>query len=343
MNEQHTDFYKYVDNFAKTAHIPSISIFESNMESFPSITIAIPTYKRADFLREAIDSAVNQIEYVCYDILVVDNNPERECETEKIMIAYDNPIISYYKNAENIGMVGNWNRLFTLAKGEYVVMLHDDDLLMPTFLKDCMTAMKSLSCVGMLKPKSISFYDGDKILNKNIINPKEIKMRRLYDISNYYGFIMGAPSCCIFNKKYVLEFGGFNQEFYPTMDLYFASFFSTKHKVYILNKSLSLYRWSVNESLKLSTLEKFVINDYYFRYKLLTKYKLPKWFIKRYLSGLIRIQVKLYKTINSEFTFDLNTLGLAPTKYWLSTIYLFFMRAYAKIIICSKDLINKIK
>ena len=35
---------------------------------------------------------------------------------------------------KNIGMIGNWNRLYTLARGEWVVMLHDDDLLYNDYL-----------------------------------------------------------------------------------------------------------------------------------------------------------------------------------------------------------------
>jgi hypothetical protein len=35
MIDQHTDFFEYVDNFAKTAHIPSIPIFESNLDYIP--------------------------------------------------------------------------------------------------------------------------------------------------------------------------------------------------------------------------------------------------------------------------------------------------------------------
>jgi len=154
MIDQHTDFFEYVDNFAKTAHIPSIPIFESNLDYIPDITIAIPTYKRADLLKEAIDSAINQIDYTNYDIIVVDNNPERGCETEKLMMTYsNNPMISYYKNADNLGMVGNWNRLFTLAKGKYVVMLHDDDLLLPTFLSECVKLAKRLNA-DLIRPLS---------------------------------------------------------------------------------------------------------------------------------------------------------------------------------------------
>lgn len=113
----------------------SIAIFESKIEN-PLITIAIPTYKRGDFLCEAINSALtqNKIE-VAYDVMVVDNNPEREDVTELLMGQFrDNPRVSYFKNEENIGPIGNYNKLYELAKGKYVVMLHDDDILLEHFL-----------------------------------------------------------------------------------------------------------------------------------------------------------------------------------------------------------------
>jgi glycosyltransferase involved in cell wall biosynthesis len=39
------------------------------------VTIAIPTFKRAKFLKEAVDSAINQVRYTDYDIIVVANKP----------------------------------------------------------------------------------------------------------------------------------------------------------------------------------------------------------------------------------------------------------------------------
>ena len=50
MIDKNTDFFKYVDNFAKIEHIPSVTIFESSLDYIPKITIAIPTYKRVDLL-----------------------------------------------------------------------------------------------------------------------------------------------------------------------------------------------------------------------------------------------------------------------------------------------------
>ena len=157
MVDKNTNFFEIVDNFAKIENIESICVFESNLDFIPKVTIAIPTFNRTDLLKEAIDSALNQINYSNYDVVVVDNNPQRGCETEKLMISYEDSRLSYYKNRENIQMTGNWNRLFTLAKGEYVVMLHDDDLLFPDFLKECISLIDNEPKIGILKPLSKSF------------------------------------------------------------------------------------------------------------------------------------------------------------------------------------------
>ena len=53
-------------------------------------------------MKEAVDSALNQIGFDEYDVIVVDNDPDRDDETEKLMLNYNNPKLSYYKNMKNI-------------------------------------------------------------------------------------------------------------------------------------------------------------------------------------------------------------------------------------------------
>ncbi len=90
MVDNTTDFFKIKNHFKETEHISSIPIFENKLQEIPKFTIAIPTYKRSVYLREALDSAINQIDSVPYEIIVVDNNPERNDETELCMMHYVN-------------------------------------------------------------------------------------------------------------------------------------------------------------------------------------------------------------------------------------------------------------
>ena len=314
MIDNNTDFLKITNNFIKTARVLSNQIIKSNLYFKPKVTIAIPTYKRAALLKEAIDSVINQKDYEFYDIIVVDNDPERGCETEKLLLSYKDKRISYYKNSENIGMAGNWNRLFELAIGDYVLMLHDDDLILSSFLSECMRFVDNKRDVGIVRPYSQLFNNAlshDQILqfekDSIIIRGRKWrgKFKRIFDIDNCLSFALGTPSGCIFNKKSVLDIGGYNVDFYPSLDYCFALLFSCHYKVYVLKKTLTLYRWGENESLNISTRKSFVTDAYYLRKFIFKKYGLPKYIADRYLYCFI----DNHKDLNLSFEFDESTLS----------------------------------
>lgn len=69
------DMLQIYDNFKKYKHIDSNLIFKQENIDINNIdfTIAIPTFKRLNTLKEAIDSALNQNIDTKYEIIVVEN------------------------------------------------------------------------------------------------------------------------------------------------------------------------------------------------------------------------------------------------------------------------------
>lgn len=332
MIDKNTDFFKYVDNFAKTEHIQSVAIFESSLDFIPKITIAIPTYKRVDLLKEAIDSAINQIGYSNYDIIVVDNNPERGCETEQLMNSYKNSKISYYKNSENLGMTGNWNRLFSLAKGDYVVMLHDDDLLLPTFLKECVDIAFKLKA-DLIKPIA---FDVDNNINYTDLydDVENYRIKRVFDISNSHGNALGAPTGCLIKKGSLIKLGGFNDDFYPSQDFCFLVYFAKHFKCFRVYKKLYIYRKHESTSANEKILDSFINNDFFLYTHLLKKYHVHNSLVKKHLS------YRFFKTIKSNrvywnmpnYSFDITKLGLVPSDKNSGNIISKSLRLYVLII-----------
>lgn len=102
----------------------------------PRLSIAIPTYRRFDLLAEALSSALAQRFEIPIEILIVDNDPDNDAVALDAMHVFMDQPVSYYKNDTNVGMVMNWNRCLELARGEYVTILHDDDLLEPGFAEE---------------------------------------------------------------------------------------------------------------------------------------------------------------------------------------------------------------
>lgn len=106
------------------------------------LTIAIPTYNGAGTLKETLDSVVTQLQSGV-DILISDNASTDE--TIEIVRNYQAsyPQICYRRNSENVGPDQNFNSAVLQAKGEYVWLLSDDDVLEPAAIQNVVSAIKS--------------------------------------------------------------------------------------------------------------------------------------------------------------------------------------------------------
>ncbi|MFH1836457.1 MAG: glycosyltransferase family 2 protein [Methanobacteriota archaeon] len=114
------------------------------------ITIGIPAYKRADYLKEAVHSALTQT-YTNIEVLI-SQNPSTESITKSIRswcknLEKKDSRVRYQENTRNLGMGGNWNAIADSAKGEFLILLADDDMLLPDFVKKTVNAIQSNTSV----------------------------------------------------------------------------------------------------------------------------------------------------------------------------------------------------
>jgi len=120
----------------------------------------IPTYNRSDYLKETLESVLEQdlgIEQM--QIEVIDN-----CSIESDVAAIVDQVgrgrISVYQQPYHVGMNDNWNTCINRARGHYVHILHDDDLVRPGFYKHLQTAFEQEVNIGAAFCRSI-FIDED--------------------------------------------------------------------------------------------------------------------------------------------------------------------------------------
>ncbi len=100
----------------------------------PFITIAIPTRNRAALLRDCVAHALAQT-YTNIEVLV-SNNASTD-NTSEVLRSFNDPRVRELVNPENIGLNGNWNKCIREARGRYIVILSDDNVLQPWFLEKC--------------------------------------------------------------------------------------------------------------------------------------------------------------------------------------------------------------
>lgn len=275
------NYFEVINSFDKNKEISTkFKVGPQERIQNPIFSIVIPTYKREVLLNEAIKSALNQNFDGCYEVIVVDDEAlsQGENQTEKVIKTIGSNIVYYYRNEQNLGQHGNWNRCYELASGEWVCMLHDDDKLSPKYLSDLYKIIKTNTNVGfiscrleilMQKAQEKKSPSTLKKLGRQLIDCLTPKLTKFHLSDYLFGFKTYIVGSCV-KRELVIKNGGFNADFFPSSDYYFTVKFAQQFdNIYLLRKKNYIYRILNNESLNPITFKKFITRDFYFT-KLLT-------------------------------------------------------------------------
>ena len=112
----------------------------------PFLTIAIPTWNRADYLRQNLAYLRTEIDIVGRDRveLIVSDNCSSDATPEVVREAQAAGLeIRYFRNAENLGWARNFAQCVEAAQGRYLLLFGDDDVLCPGALAAIIDEAKS--------------------------------------------------------------------------------------------------------------------------------------------------------------------------------------------------------
>jgi glycosyltransferase involved in cell wall biosynthesis len=91
----------------------------------PTVSVILPAYNGARFLKHAVDSIVGQT-FKDWELILVDDGSTDE--TAEIMNEYNDPRIRYLKNEGNKGLVFSLNRAIEASEGSYIARMDADDI-----------------------------------------------------------------------------------------------------------------------------------------------------------------------------------------------------------------------
>jgi glycosyltransferase involved in cell wall biosynthesis len=112
----------------------------SESDSGPLVTIGIPTFNRVHWLKDCVLSALAQ-SYQRYEIIVSDNASTDE--TAELLRQFSDPRLRFVTQERNLGPVPNWNVCVAEAKGDYIVIIPDDDRIAPWMLDRCVSLLST--------------------------------------------------------------------------------------------------------------------------------------------------------------------------------------------------------
>ena len=96
------------------------------------ISVIIPTRNRAHLLRTALQSVTEQVGFDGFEVVVSDNSLDQSAEA--VAAEFAGPKVRYVPTGEDLDVYGSWNFALSQAKGEYSLLLADDDCLLPDAL-----------------------------------------------------------------------------------------------------------------------------------------------------------------------------------------------------------------
>jgi glycosyltransferase involved in cell wall biosynthesis len=122
------------------------------MNSAPKISVGLPVFNGANFIRQSVQSLLDQ-EFGDFEIIITDNASTDETESICREMAKNDARIRYHRNDSNIGAARNYNKVVELAGGEFFKWAAHDDECHPAMLRRCVDILdRAPERVAMVYP-----------------------------------------------------------------------------------------------------------------------------------------------------------------------------------------------
>lgn len=206
------------------------------METQPVITVLMPVYNAEKYLREAIQSILQQT-FTCFELLIIDDSSTDS--SPAIIRSFDDPRIRYMRNETNMGISATLNKGIDNSNTELIARMDADDISYPERLEKQLAFFESHPDCALLSTWTRTITAGG-------VPVKTEKWR-----SEYYYYNLNFE-CWIFHptvmykKTAVTDVGKYSTPYAEDHNLWWQ--LSRKYKIYNYPEVLVDYRLT-DESL----------------------------------------------------------------------------------------------
>lgn len=234
-------------------------------EARPLVSVCIPTYNNAETIAATLASVWNQTYYPIEIVVVDDHSSDGTWEIlqgfRDAHIRTDNErtaesgdggsdagfpkrTLRIFRNEENLGMAGNWNKSLSLCNGKYLRLLCGDDTLDRDLIRTevrlfkkhpAILCVSSDTCFIDLNDRKTGYYR--RYFKNGVIEGKEAVR-----FSVFTRDYLGAPLANLFRRDIYEKTGGFDNNFHYVVDYDFFIRIYLSGKIYILHKPLNYFR-----------------------------------------------------------------------------------------------------
>lgn len=182
---------------------------DPNKPSPPQVSILIPTWNGEAWLRDTIESVLNQ-SFRDFELIITDD----ASDDNTVSIAREylrDPRVSVYPYDQNLGLGGNWNRGLSLARGTCLKVLCQDDILTKECLARCVEILKTTPSVSLITSFGNLIGDREATRGLDVIpGSGELQGRWAQEKILHRGNWVGAPTAVMFRRTELERTGYFD-------------------------------------------------------------------------------------------------------------------------------------
>jgi glycosyltransferase involved in cell wall biosynthesis len=244
--------------------------------SEPLVSICIPSFNAAGFIRESILSVFDQ-DYKNIELIIIDDASSDETASIVAELISDAHIpVVFDVNSSNLGLAGNWNKTLELASGKYIKVLPSDDKISVNCISKSVEAMESHGeAVIAFSPRVVIDRESVEKLQIDFFSEGIVSAKKLIYSSMLFGTnLIGEPGAVLFKSEVVRKIGGFDGSLPYVIDLDYWVRLLQYGSGYKLLGSKAYFRISDNLSVSLGPAR---FEDFsQFLKKITNKYNYPK-------------------------------------------------------------------
>lgn len=205
------------------------------MSGHVEISVLLPVYNGAPYIREALDSILAQ-DHPAFEVIVI--NDGSTDDTAAILESYTDPRLRII-HQKNAGLAVTLHRGVELARGEFIARQDADDISLPGRLSLQHKYLLDRPYCGLVGTWSRIMVDG-LVTERRHTHPTsngELQMWQVFD--NFF-----VHSAVMFRKDIALQAGNYPREpeHYPPEDFYLWSRIARIARVGNIDKELVVYR-----------------------------------------------------------------------------------------------------
>lgn len=204
------------------------------------------TYNRPQYLKKAVNAILSQ-SYEDFEFLIMDNGSSEE--TQEIIDTFrDSRIIKYRRENNSIDYM---NQSFVVANGQYVIITHDDDIMMNNFLEEEVDVLNKNNDVVLVATNTQLIDSNDNVILKKSMKLKNDLIFKRYEyIAERIKSSVFLPCPTVMLRKcFIDEYSlRFNFEVGPSFDDYLWYRINLyEAKLFLIKDALYKYRIHGNQ------------------------------------------------------------------------------------------------